>query len=187
MSLIRSAALAVLVSVAMPTLASAHNGLEHQGCPTGQVFTAGDLSITGAFTRAMLPGARTAGGYLVIENKGSSADRLLGGSSLAAGTIQMHQMSVVDGVMKMGAVDGGLDIPAGGSVTLGPGGFHLMMMDIGTPFKEGECLEIKLQFETAGEVPVVLNIGGVAQDAPPEGEMAHDMSGMDMSGMSSAN
>lgn len=168
-------ALLGLALVATP--AFAHNGLIHEGCPTGQVFTAGDLTITGAYTRAMLPKAQVSGGYLTIENKGSSADRLLGGSTQAAKTVQVHQMKMEGDMMKMGEVEGGLEIPAGGTVALSPGGdaYHLMLMGVGTPFEEGQCLQLTLKFEKAGEVPVVLNIGGAAADAAPEGEMSMPM------------
>ena len=154
------------------TPALAHEGLVHDGCPVGQVFTAGDLTISGAYTRAMLPKAQVGGGYFVIENKGSAPDRLLGGSTEAAKTVQIHQMKMEGEMMKMGQVEGGLEIPAGGSVALTPGGYHTMLMGVGTPFKQGECLQLTLKFEKAGDVPVVLNIGGTAADAAPEGGMA---------------
>lgn len=160
------------------TPALAHEGLVHDGCPVGQVFTAGDLTISGAYTRAMLPKAQVGGGYFVIENKGSAPDRLLGGSTEAAKAVQIHQMKMEGEMMKMGQVEGGLEIPAGGSVALTPGGYHAMLMGVGTPFKQGECLQLTLKFEKAGEVPVVLNVAGSAADAPPEGGMdhsAHDM------------
>ena len=168
---------ALLGLALIATPAFAHNGLIHEGCPTGQVFTAGDLTITGAYTRAMLPKAQVSGGYLTIENKGSSADRLLGGSTQAAKTVQVHQMKMEGDMMKMGEVEGGLEIPAGGTVALTPGGdaYHLMLMGVGTPFEEGQCLQLTLKFEKAGEVPVVLNIGGAAADAAPEGEMSMPM------------
>lgn len=171
------------------TPAFAHNGLIHEGCPTGQVFTAGDLTITGAYARAMLPSAQVSGGYLTIANTGATPDRLLGGSTEAAKTVQVHQMKMDGDMMKMSEVEGGLEIPAGGSVALAPGGdaYHIMLMGVGTPFKEGQCLQLTLNFEKAGEVPVVLNIGAPAASAPPDGTSAPaeaaPMDGMDHSNM----
>lgn len=169
----------VLLGLLSITPALAHEGLVHDGCPVGQAFTAGDLTITGAYTRAMLPQAKVGGGYLVIENKGTAADRLLGGTTEAAKAVQVHQMKMEGDMMKMGEVEGGLEIPAGGTVALTTGGdgYHLMLMGVGTPFKEGECLQLTLKFENAGDVPVVLNIGGTAADAAPEGmdHSAHEM------------
>jgi copper(I)-binding protein len=159
---------AAAAALTLATPAFAHNGLVHGGCAAGQVFTAGDLTISGAFTRAMLPNAKSGGAYFSIENKGSAADRLVGVSTAAAQLAQVHEMKMEGDVMKMGEVPGGLEIPAGGTVTLAPGGLHVMMMGVGVPFKEGECLELTLKFETAGDVPVVATIGGTAADAAPE-------------------
>ena len=166
-----------LLGLLSVTPAFAHNGLIHEGCPTGQVFTAGDLTISGAYTRAMLPQAKVAGGYLVVENKGTTPDRLVGGATEAAKTVQIHQMKMEGEMMKMNQVEGGLEIPAGGSVELTPGGnaYHLMLMGVGTPFEEGQCLQLTLKFEKAGDVPVVLNIGGAAAATAPKGEMSMPM------------
>jgi copper(I)-binding protein len=164
----------------LPHQVHAHEGLVHEGCAANQVFTAGDLEISGAFTRAMLPSAKTAGGYLVITNNGATVDRLVGGTTEAAAALQVHKMEMVGDVMKMGAVEGGIEIPAGGTVELAPGGFHLMLMGVQTPFVEGECVAVTLQFETAGAVPVMLSIGGMTADAAPAGghhdgmSMEHD-------------
>lgn len=128
------------------------------GC-AADIFIAGDLTISGAFSRATLPQAKVAGGYLTIENRGTAPDRLLGGSTEGARTVQVHQMQMVGDMMKMSQVEGGLEIPAGGSVTLDPGGYHLMLMDLTQPLKADECLALTLKFEKAGEVPVTLAIG----------------------------
>ena len=163
----------------LATPAFAHNGLVHDGCPANQTFVSGDLSITGAFTRAMLPQAKVAGGYLVIENKGTMPDRLVGGATAAAQVVQIHEMKMEGDMMKMKEVEGGLEIPAGGKVELAPGGFHVMLMGVGTPFKEGECLELTLKFEKAGDVPVLLNVGGTAAATAPEGGAMAPMDGHD--------
>jgi copper(I)-binding protein len=151
--------------------AFAHDGLVHEGCDPHATFTAGGLTLSGAFARAMLPNAPSAGGYVAIANGGAEAARLTGATSDAAQVIQFHQMSMDGDVMKMGEVEGGIEIPAGETVALAPSGLHMMFMGIGKPFKEGECVEVVLHFEQAGDVPVVLSIGGAAADAPPEMQM----------------
>lgn len=167
----------------LATPALAHNGIEHGGCAANQTFAAGDLTISGAFTRAMLPKAQVAGGYLVIENKGATPDRLLGGATQAAKVVQIHQMQMDGDMMKMSEVEGGLEIPAGGKAELTPGGYHIMLMGVGTPFKEGECLELTLKFEKAGDVPVVLNVGGTAAASAPEAGAMAPMDGMNHDNM----
>jgi copper(I)-binding protein len=153
---------------AHPTPAHAHEGLVHEGCDPAAIVTSGDLTISGAFSRAMLPGAPAAGGYLTIANAGSSDDTLVSATSEAAADVQLHEMKMEGDVMKMAQLPGGIVIPAGGSATLEPGGLHLMFLDVGTPFKEGECVQVTLSFANVGDVPVVLAIGAINADAPPE-------------------
>jgi copper(I)-binding protein len=177
-----AAAAAILLLSSLP--AAAHHGLVHEGCPVGQQFAAGDITVTGAFTRAMLPGAPAAGGYMTISNTGSSADTLTGATSEAASSLEVHTMSMVDGVMNMSALPEGLEIPAGGVVALDTRNYHLMMTGIKVEFVEGECVEVTLHFAVAGDLKVVLNIGSVAASEPPAGgHNMHDMPEHEMSSM----
>src|SRR5215470_2783482 len=145
---------------------------------------AGDLVITQAWTRATPGGAKTGGGFLTIENKGSSADKLVGVSADAAGKVEVHEMAMDGGVMKMRPVEGGLTIDPGKTVKLAPGGLHLMMMDLKSPLKQGEKLPVTLQFEKAGKVAVTLDVEGVGAQGPAgTGSGGMDMKNMDHSGM----
>ena len=141
---------------------------------------AGDLVITQAWTRATPRGAKTGGGYLTIENKGTSPDTLLGGSADIAGSVQVHEMSMDNGVMKMRPLDKGLAIEPGKTVKLAPGGYHLMMMDLKSPLKQGDKVPVTLDFEKAGKVKVSLDVQGVGAQAPAGGG---DMGGMNMKKM----
>ena len=78
-----------------------------------QEVKAGDLVITQAWSRATPNGAKIAGGYLTIENKGTTPDRLLGGSGDIAGKVEVHEMATKDGVMTMRPLDKGLAIEPG--------------------------------------------------------------------------
>jgi hypothetical protein len=130
---------------------------------------AGDLVITQAWTRATPKGAKTSGGYLTIENKGSAPDRLIGGSADIAGSAQIHEMSTERGVMKMRPVENGLTIEPGKSVKLAPGGYHLMMMDLKQPLKRGDKVPVTLEFEKAGKVTISLDVEGVGAQGPAGG------------------
>jgi copper(I)-binding protein len=141
---------------------------------------AGDLIITQAWTRATPKGAKTGGGYLTIENKGTGPDTLLGGSADIAGSVQVHEMSMDNGVMKMRTLDKGLAIEPGKTVKLAPGGYHLMMMDLKSPLKRGDKVPVTLEFEKAGKVAVSLDVQGVGAQAPAGGG---DMGGMNMKKM----
>jgi len=184
MTLLRSAALAALLLVSLPSLASAHHDVVNGGCAAGQVFNAGDITVTGAFTRATPASAQSAGGYFTISNSGASADTLTGASSEAATDISLHRMQMTGDVMTMSAVDGGLEIPPGGTVVLAPSGYHLMLTGMMQMFRECECVNLTLHFARAGVVSVQLNVGSMAQKTRPTGDADPSME-MDMSGMSS--
>jgi copper(I)-binding protein len=127
---------------------------------------AGDLVITQAWSRATPGGAKVGGGYLSIENRGSIPDRLIGGSADAAAKVQVHEMTMNSGVMTMRPLDGGLAIEPGKTVKLAPGGFHLMLLDLKGPLKQGDKLPITLEFEKAGKVSIVLDVGGIGAMGP---------------------
>jgi len=118
----------------------------------------GQVSVDKPWARATAPGAKVAAGYMVLQNKGAAADRLVGASSPAAARVELHVHLHEGGVMKMREVPG-YDVPAGGSFELKPGGAHLMFMDIKRPFKEGEKVPVKLKFEKAGEVSAEFHVG----------------------------
>src|SRR5579863_6093322 len=88
----------------------------------------GNLVITQAWSRATPGGAKVGGGYLTITNQGPTPDRLIGGSSEVAAKVQVHEMSMNNGVMTMRPVEQGLVIEPGKTVKLSPGGFHLMQI-----------------------------------------------------------
>ena len=127
---------------------------------------AGDLVITQAWSRATPGGAKVAGGYLTIENKGSAPDRLIGGSADLADKVQVHEMATNNGVMTMRPLDKGLAIEPGKTVKLAPGGYHLMLLDLKSPLKQGDKLPVTLEFEKAGKVKLSLDVQGVGAQAP---------------------
>jgi periplasmic copper chaperone A len=127
---------------------------------------AGDLVITQAWSRATPGGATVAGGYLTIENKGSTPDRLIGGSADVSGKVQVHEMSMNSGVMTMRQLDKGLAIEPGKTVKLAPAGFHLMMLDLKSPLKQGDKVPVTLEFEKAGKVKVSLDVQGIGAQTP---------------------
>lgn len=136
---------------------------------------AGDLVITQAWSRATPNGAKIAGGYLTIENKGSVPDRLLGGSGEIAGKVEVHEMAMDNGVMKMRPLDQGLTIEPGKTVKLAPGGYHLMMFDLKGQLKQGDKVPVTLEFEKAGKVTLSLDVQGVGAQAPAAGDHSGHM------------
>lgn len=157
-------ALATALVPALPAMA------QHEAAPAahGQaaIVTIGDIEITGAFTRATLPGAPVAGGFLTLTNTGSEEDRLVAVETEIAKEGQMHEMAMQGDVMKMRQLPDGIVIPAGESVELAPGGLHLMFMGLNGAIAEGDAVPITLVFEKAGSVTVDFIAGASAAAAP---------------------
>ena len=137
---------------------------------------AGDLVITQVWSRATPGGAKIAGGYLTIENKGAAPDRLISGSGDFAGKVEIHEMAMNNGVMTMRSLDKGLPIEPGKTVKLAPGGYHLMLMDLKSPLKQGDKVPVTLEFEKAGKVKLAFDVQGVGAKGPAasEGHSGHD-------------
>jgi copper(I)-binding protein len=140
------------------------------------------ISVEKPFSRATPGGAKVAAGYLTIINKGTASDRLMAASSPAAGKVEIHQMSMQDGIMKMREVSDGLPIEAGKTATLAPGGNHLMLADLKAPLKKGDKVPVTLTFEKAGKVEITLDVqaiggqqpGGMSMP-PDDGQKMHHM------------
>jgi uncharacterized protein YcnI/copper(I)-binding protein len=128
--------------------------------------TVGDLKISSAFSRAMLPGQPTGGGYFTITNSGTQADRLVSASSSVAGAVSLHSMTMDGNVMQMRPVPDGIEIPAGGTVTLDPNGLHLMFEKVTAPFKAGDVVPVTLTFAKAGKVELALKVGAIGAKGP---------------------
>lgn len=139
---------------------------------TAHESSVGQLVLSDLWARATPPGAKTAGGYLTITNNGAEPDRLTGVATPAAQKGEVHEMAVADGVMTMKPVDG-VEITAGESVTLAPGGFHLMFLGLTQPIAAGEQLPVTLTFEKAGTIETYLHviaIGAMGLDGSVGGE-----------------
>jgi len=147
-----------------------------------QDYTAGSLHLEQPWARATPPGAPVGGAYVTITNNGTEADTLVGGSTPVAGEVQVHEMSMDGNVMKMRQLPDGLEIKPGETVTLKPGSFHIMLMKLKEPLKQGAQVPITLDFAKAGKVEVELSVAGIGAKSPDGMDMGedHDMSGMDM-------
>jgi copper(I)-binding protein len=125
----------------------------------------GDIVIDNAWARATPKGAEVGGGYLTIRNDGATPDRLTGGDADFAG-VQVHQMTMTNGVMQMREVQGGVEIPAHATVKLAPSGYHLMFVGLKKPLVKGETAKATLNFERAGRAEVDFPVLGVGASGP---------------------
>ena len=133
-----------------------------------QAQTGAKVAVTQAWARAT-PGKSTIGAaYATLT--ASAGDRLIAAATPVAGAAQLHQHTMENGVMKMRQVDA-VPLPAGQAVTLSPGGYHIMLMDLKAPLVAGQSFPMTLTFEKAGTVETSVMVGGVGASgpaAPPE-------------------
>lgn len=121
-----------------------HDHMDHGDMDHGDHGDMGDVSLA-AF-------------YFTVTNNGDGADTLLSIESDMAHVIEIHDVEMKDGVMSMFPLEDGLEVPAGETVTLEPGGYHVMMIDITESLIDGEEFTATLTFENAGEVEITVPI-----------------------------
>ena len=105
------------------------------------------VEIRDAWVRATVKGQTATGAFMKITAKDDA--RLIGASSPVAGVTEVHEMKMEGDVMKMRAIPGGLDLPAGKTVELKPGGYHMMMMDLKAPLAKDSTVPLTLVFKDA--------------------------------------
>lgn len=99
----------------------------------------------------------TTGSFMLIRNSGA-ADRLIKANSDVAKSTELHTVEMVDGVMQMRPVEGGIDVPANGEVALKPGSYHVMLIGVNKELKVGDTVALTLEFEKAGKVTVQTSV-----------------------------
>ena len=114
----------------------------------------GNITVDHPWARATPGAVKNSAAFMVFDNKGA-ADKLISVTGDVAREIQIHSMITEAGVMKMREIKA-LDIPANGKAELKPGGFHVMLIGLKDGLKEGEKFPLKLKFEKAGELTVVV-------------------------------
>ena len=129
-------------------------------------YKIGSLDITQPWARATPKGASTGAAYMTVTNTGSTAARLSCASTTAAATCQIHEMAMNNGVMRMRPVEGGLQVKPGQTVTLKPGGYHIMLEGLKDPLKAGEKVEATLTSSDGASVKVEFPIAAIGAPAP---------------------
>ena len=117
--------------------------------------------VSDAWVKSTVPGGNVSAAYLRIHSRTSL--RLVKVASPVAGIIEIHDMKMNDGVMEMKALDA-IDVPAGKSVELKPGGMHIMLMKVEKPINKGDKVPLVLTFEGAGKNPLVVTLEAIAQE-----------------------
>ena len=128
------------------------------------------VTVDGAWARATVQGQKATGAFMSLTAREST--RLVGVSSPAAGIAEVHEMKLEADVMKMRAVPM-LDLPAGQTVQLRPGSYHVMLMDLKQPLVKDSKLPLTLRFKNAKGVESKLDVMvPVALAAPAAGAAA---------------
>jgi periplasmic copper chaperone A len=177
LQLLRGAGAALALTVS-PFMAAAP-------APAAGDYDIGSIHISQPWSRATPKGATAGAGYMTITNKGTASDKVTCVSDDASAQCEIHSMTMDGGVMKMRPVEGGLEIKPGESVTLKPGGYHVMFRDLKHPLAQGQSIKATFKFERAGIVDVeypVLAVGAAAPEASSGGAMMQGSGGMKMQG-----
>ena len=137
-----------------------------------QEVTVGAIKVAQPWVPAPPSAATSAGGYLTITNTGAEPDTLTGGAATIAGRIEVHEMSIDGGVMRMRELTPGLVIKPGETVTLSPGVLHLMLIDLKERPTVGVPIKGTLVFAKAGTVAIEFKVEPFGTRVPGDGGRA---------------
>lgn len=174
MSRLRSALVAMIIGATAASLglgaaiASEPDDAKTSAAPVAvESPTAAGLTVTDPWARASIMAELASAAFMTIHNSTGEDDALVGATSAAAGTVELHQTSAgADGAMAMAPVDSVL-IPAGGDAILEPGGYHLMLIGLAEPLVEGASIELRLEFSSAEPQTITIPVRAL-------GPMDHD-------------
>ena len=162
-----ASALGLLVAGGSATAALAHD------------VKLGALTIDHPWARATPGQAKNGAAFVTIHNGGANGDQLVSAAAEVAKRIELHTHMHKDGVMQMREVEA-IEVPANGMATLKPGGYHVMLIGLHAPLKEGERFPLTLTFKEAGSVTVEVAVESVGSMGSASG---HDGMKMDHGGM----
>ena len=141
---------AIAIAIAAPT--AAHD------------FKAGNLTLQHPWTRATA--GKVGGGFVEIVNAGKAPDTLLSASSPAADKVEIHTMTMDNGIMRMRPLPNGITVPGGTTASLKPGANHIMLIGLKAPLVEGAQVPLTLNFAKAGPVKVQLKVEAAGASEP---------------------
>ena len=122
------------------------------------------VDVKDAWVRTSVPGQKATGAFMKLTAKDGA--KLVAASSPVAGVTEVHEMKMEGDVMKMKAVAGGLDLPAGKTVELKPGGYHVMLMDLKAALPKDSTIPLTLVFKDAKGVESRLELKVPVATAP---------------------
>jgi len=130
-----------------------------------------NVSVQSAWARATVQGQKATGAFMTLTAK--TATTLVGVSTSVAGVAEVHEMKMDNNVMQMRALPDGLPLPAGKTVALQPGGYHVMLMDLKLPLQKDTTIPLTLRFKDAKGVESSLDIKVPVSQVAPAGGQKH--------------
>jgi periplasmic copper chaperone A len=128
-------------------------------------YASRDVTVAHPWARATPGGAKVGSVYLEMKAKRGPGDRLVAVRSPIAGSAEIHSHVMEQGIAKMRRLDG-IPMPGGKSIILRPDGFHIMLIDLKEPLKEGDLTKVTLIFEKAGEIEVDATVEPIGATGP---------------------
>lgn len=132
-------------------------------------YSFGDLRLTHPWAKASLKGVPNSAAYMTITNNGETDDTLVAASADVSEAVELHTMTMKDGVMRMRRLEDGVPLPAGQTVVLAPGGKHIMLIGLKDQLKAGSSFEMTLTFENAGEQQIDVTVRDRQPEAAEDG------------------
>ena len=130
------------------------------------------VAVKDPWVRATVPQQKATGAFMQITSTQDA--RLVEVKSPLAGIIEIHEMKMEKDVMKMRALPNGLDLPAGKAVELKPGGYHVMLMDLKQPMKEGDTVVVTLVIEGKDKKRSAIEIKASVRPLAGSGKTEHE-------------
>jgi copper(I)-binding protein len=128
------------------------------------------VTVSEPWVRATVPQQKATGAFMKLQSAQDA--KLISAKSAVAGVVEVHEMAMDAGVMKMRAVDG-LALPMGKAVDLKPGGYHVMLMDLKSQLKDGDAVPLTLTFETKDGKRQTMEVKATARNMSAPAQPSH--------------
>ncbi len=139
-------------------------------------FRIGDIAVSAPWARATPGASKVGAAYLTIVNRGNMPDRLIAADASVAERVELHNTMTENGMMQMRPLES-VALPPGQTVTLAPGGMHMMLVNLSEPLVQDRAFTLRLSFERAGTFAVTVRIAGIGATAPAEAGQGASHSG----------
>lgn len=143
-------------------------------CGGNSASSAPEISVMEPWSRPSPMMAGNGAVYMMLMNKGGQADKLVSVTSDVAETIELHETKMEGDVMKMAPVQGGIEVPAGGSTELKPGGLHVMLINLQEELTPGNKIALTLNFESSDPIKIEAEIRDMGASMGDMDKMEHE-------------